>query len=422
MTDPRGIELLVVLFFLNSSDFNGLPLTALLRTLGDKPSVREALVGSVRSQRVSCAFSSISSNPHIKRFPDLPVEQQVTQLAAEPASGVCLYPCANLVREHTDVSAFNDRPFTKKLLLGAAQLDWAGFDLAVLERYQNDPRYHFKFYDHSGLLSIGDSANEDNRMPERDKVLLQTFGVGYGDENIRLAVVFLRYLKDLSPEHQQYWNSFLYSGTVKIHPEYYRSSYLGEFPEYTSYFGATLAEMKLINELTEGVYGVGLFREIYDDERPSGFTPFFRPTLKSFSDFILAMDKLLSENLNYDFFRGQVPLETEKLREDGKVVVERRSTIALFEEWLRTKIIWQNESDAIDVIIEPLKRVRRLRQAPAHKLVENEYSKEYDEQQHIIFRDVYVSLLNFRATLAGHPEAPAISVPRYLSEGKIAFV
>jgi hypothetical protein len=55
-------------------------------------------------------------------------------------------------------------------------------------------------------------------------------------------------------------------------------------------------------------------------------------------------------------------------------------------------------------------------------LVENAYSKEYYKQQHVIFRDVYVALLNFRATLAGHPDAPIISVPRYLSEGRVAFV
>lgn len=112
MIDPTKIEILVVRFFLKSSDFNGIPLAAILRVF-EEASVREALVGLIRSQRISCVFSSVSLNPHIKRFRDLPVEQQVAHLLAEPPTGVCLYPNADLVREHTDVSAFNDRPFTK---------------------------------------------------------------------------------------------------------------------------------------------------------------------------------------------------------------------------------------------------------------------------------------------------------------------
>jgi hypothetical protein len=166
---------------------------------------------------------------------------------------------------------------------------WESFDLGVLERYYNDPRYHFTFHDHAGRLSIGDKAYEDGDIPERDKVLLQTFGIGYDQSDRRVAIVFLRYLKGLSPEHQQYWNSFVCSGAVKLHREYYRSSLLGEFPEYVSYFGAILTEMRLINELTNGVYSVGLFRRLYGEDRPSELTPFLRPTLKNFNDFSLSM-------------------------------------------------------------------------------------------------------------------------------------
>ncbi len=330
MIEPRAIEALVGIFYSRSSGFNGLPLSTLLKVLNDPDGTVVALIESVTNKRVSCAFASVSANPHIKRLRDLPVDQQIELLSTEPPGSVCLYPSTELAREHVDVEQYNDRPFTKRLVLGAAQLDWEGFDLGVLERYQNDPRYHFNFYDHSGSLSISDADGGNANIPERDKVFLQTFGVGYAEDGTRLAVVFLRYLSDLSAEHQQYWNSFRYSGKVKLHGEYYRSSYLGDWPEFVSYIGAILAEMQLINKLTDEIYGQVLFRETYsDDRRPPGFTPFFRPTLKNFSDFVLAMDKLLSENLNHDFFRGRVALETERQREDGKVVVERRSTISL---------------------------------------------------------------------------------------------
>lgn len=420
--DAKAIETLVALKFTGSGDFNGLPLSFVFKIYSDEVAARAAVIECVGEGRVSCAFYSVSGNPHIKRIRDLAVEQQIELLSTEPSNHVCLYPSAELVREYVDVDQYNDRPFTKKLLLAKAQLDWEGFDLGVLERYQGDPRYHFNFYDHSGSLSILDSDGANADVPERDKVFLQSFGVGYTDDEKRLAVVFLRYLSDLSPEHQQYWNSFRHTGEVKLHSEYYRSSYLGEWPEFTSYFGAILKEMDLLNELTVGIYGGNLFRETYsDDRRPSGFTPFFRPTLKNFNDFVLAMDKLLSENLNQEFFRGKVALETERTREDGKVVVERRSSLALLDAWLREAVNWQNEDEGIAAVVGPLRRVRRQRQAPAHKLQENEYSEEYDAKQHAIYQEVYLGLMHLRRMLAKHPRAPSIDVPNYLTEGKIAF-
>jgi hypothetical protein len=422
MVDPKAVEALIGLHFSRSGDFNGLPLRSLLKIFSDESAVKSALADCIRRERVSGAFASVCENPHIKRFRDLPVEQQVELLSTEPSAGICLYPCADIVREYVDVEEYTNRPFTKKLVLGAAQLDWEGFDLGVLERYQNDPRYHFDFYDHSGTLSIRDSDGANARVPERDKVFLQSFGVGYGEDDKRLAVVFLRYLSDLSPEHQQYWNSFRYNGKVKLHSEYYRSSYLGEWPEFTSYIGAILKEMEIINQLTIGIYGGNLFREIFGDEkRPSGFTPFFRPTLKNFNDFVLAMDKLLSENLSQDFFRGKVALETERAREDGKIVVERRGSIVLLDAWLRKAVKWQDEDEALAAIVGPFRRVRRQRQAPAHMIQEKEYSEEYDAEQHAIFREVYLGLMHLRRMFARHPDAPEIDLPHYLAEGKIAF-
>jgi hypothetical protein len=420
----RAVEILVGEHFINSGDFNGLLLKALLNGLSDLDAnvTREAVIECVKRGRITCAFASVSVNPHIKRLRDLPIDDQIKLLESEPAEVVCLYPCADVVREQRDVDEYNDRPFTKRLMLAAAQLDWEGFDLGVLERYQNDPRYHFNFYDHSGTLSISDSDGANANVPERDKVFLQSFGVGYAEDDTRLAVAFLRYLSDLSPEHQQYWNSFRHSGLVKLHPEYYRSSYLGEWPEYVSYIEAILTEMRLLNELTSGIWGGTLFRETYKDEqRPTGFTPFFRPTLKNFNDFILSMDKLLSENLDHEFFRGKVELETERVREDGKIVVERRSTLALLDAWLRSAVRWHDEEDAIAAIVGPLRRIRRERQAPAHKLQENEYSKEFDERQHVIFRETYLGLMNLREIFAKHPLAPQLKIPSYLTDGKITF-
>lgn len=170
-------------------------------------------------------------------------------------------------------------------------------------------------------------------MPERDKVFLETFGIGYDELDHRAAVVYLRYLSDLSPEHQQYWNTFIVSGLVKLHPDYYRGTYLGEWSLNGSFFGAILEEIKLINQLTTGIFGEALFRTEHNEERPLGLTLFLRPTLRNFNIFVLAMDKILSDNINQEFFKGQVALEFETERPDGKVVVARKGTLTLLEDW-----------------------------------------------------------------------------------------
>ncbi len=307
------------------------------------------------------------------------------------------------------------------LLLSAPQLEWLGFDLGVFDRYYNDPRYHFRFLDHGGHLSIRDDVENDSGLGERDRIFLQTFGVGYDEDDRRVAVVFFRYLSDLSPEHQQYWKTFLCEGKIKLHREYYRASFSGEFPEYGSYFAAIVTEIGLINEITKAAFSTALFRAEPGEDRPVSLTLFFRPTLRNFNDFILALDKLLSENISYDFFRGRFSFENEEERSDGKIVIHKKGSLALLEEWMRSDIRWDDVEEAVSVIVDPLRRVRKLRMSPAHKIEENKFSKEYDEQQHVIVRDVYVSLRHLRMTLAGHPQAPSIRIPQWIEEGKIAF-
>jgi len=50
---------------------------------------------------------------------------------------------------------------------------------------------------------------ESSDTDDRDKVLLDTFGIAYDSNRNRVVVVYLRYLADLNPEHQQIWNTAL---------------------------------------------------------------------------------------------------------------------------------------------------------------------------------------------------------------------
>jgi hypothetical protein len=133
------------------------------------------------------------------------------------------------------------------------------------------------------------------------------------------------------------------------------------------------------------------------------------------------MDKLLSDNLNKDFFRGTIPVERETERTDGRIVVHQIGTLKLLEDWVRTTIQWENEDGAVEVILYPFRQIRKLRQNPVHKIEENRYDKAYEERQQELLHKVYQSVAQLRFTLSNHPSAPQISLPAYLEKGNIVF-
>jgi len=89
---------------------------------------------------------------------------------------------------------FQNKPFTRRLLLGEPQLKPAFFHFDVLERYYNDPRYSFQFEDNQGTISITDKHYRSKSMAAKDKVFIQTFGLGYTaspKSRDRVIVVYL---------------------------------------------------------------------------------------------------------------------------------------------------------------------------------------------------------------------------------------
>ncbi len=399
--------------------FNGVVASALLRLQADPERLRTELLALVREFQITAVFSRLSVNMYIKRFPDLPIEEQVMHLADEPLDAFCLYPTALAVRSRVDLSAWQDRPFSKLLLLSEPQLSFRAFEMGALERYVADPRYIVQFEDYMGMMSVANDFFADAEHPERDKVSLQTFGLGFDENKNPYAVVYLRYLAGLSAEHQQYWNSYLASGDVHLSEPYYRSSIEGQFWKNRSVRYAIVEELRLIRELTEAIWGRNLFRAPPAGHVPIGLTSFLRPTAENYNRFVMALDKLLSESIEVKFFEGKAPLETEIIRPDGKAVVQRKGTLTLLEEWLLKEIKWENEDAFREVVIQPLRKIRHLRQTPAHAFTPDTFSKRYQEERKQLLRDVFNSLSNIRATFAKHPRAYHIQTPDWLDNGRI---
>jgi hypothetical protein len=304
-----------------------------------------------------------------------------------------------------------------ELALGQAQLAHRAFDLSVLEAYRNDPRYYYQTNDVSGSIHVSDEYGK--HMPESDRILLQSFGFAYDPSLNRAVAVFLRYLADLSPEHQRIWNTKLLNDEYKLHPDYYRSSILGQWYEGVSMFDAFTEELHCINEMCKLIGWPPLFRqEFREGTRPKTFAFLIRPTLTEFNGFCHLLDKMMSDNLNRDFFKGRVSMETEHKRNDGKVEVRHKGTIQMLDDWIRTRFR-PTDRQPIDDMIAIFKEVRQRRQRPAHGISEDAFGQKYFREQRELMIKAYDSVRTIRLMLANHPKSTACEVPSLLQEGRI---
>jgi len=344
--------------YLSSRDFNGFPLMDAGLTRAElEPLLRELL----ESEQISLSVGSPHPNPHIKALRPAPTAEQLSALGAtEDLAHVTAYPEKAHLRTVVDVDAYADRPFTLRLALGEVQLTPLFFELSVLEIYRNDPRYYYTTDDISGSISVTDKVFESSQMRESDQVVLQTFGFGYDEDLHRAVCVFLRYLSDLSPEHQQIWAARELGSGYRLHPAYYTSSILGDFYDGASIFEAFLAELEQIQKMCKAAGLPPLVHSSFQENKPANFTFLIRPTLKELQDFHSTLDKLMSGNLGRDFFAEFLPsLETEERRADGRIVVKPKGTIQLLEEWLQG--FRTDDRSDIEEMSKTFREVRDLR-------------------------------------------------------------
>ena len=408
-------------YFVYSTDFNGILASQLAEQVGlSQPIFIAALEHLLTSAEISIAFNRYQGNPHILRFPSPDIQRQLELLKSEPPNEFCLYPRAKVLVHRNDLAVFADRPFTKRLALGEAQLTPVFFELSVLEPYYRDPRYHFHYDDRHGRISIREEAYSSSDVHDRDKILLDTFGIAYDEGRNRVVVVYLRYLADLSPEHQQIWNARVVEGQCVMNSDYARTTLYGDLPEHHSAYKAFLTEIAEINKLSTLIGKPSLFRDDFSAGRPTGFHPMLRPTGRNLDEFIHLLDKMLSENLNHDFFRGDIPLEEELQREDGKVQVVSLGTLRLLRNWLSMHYRSADDADVSDEILAALKRIRGLRRKPAHAIDGDRFDISLPGQQDKLLIDVLQALQKLRLVLMSHPRARGMyQPPDWLNGDKI---
>ena len=88
----------------------------------------------------------------------------------------------------------------------------------------------------------------------------------------------------------------------------------------------------------------------------------------------------------------------------------------MFKEWMEKNA--RANFDIDDVIIAPLKKIRKIRQSPAHEMYSNKYDLNVYEMQKALVDESYEALRAIRSLFMGHPLAKGVIIPDYLLTGK----
>ena len=138
------------------------------------------------------------------------------------------------------------------------------------------------------------------------------------------------------------------------------------------------------------------------------------PTLKNYYDFVLVLEKLLVHNISVKTFQKDVGVirAIERKNDDGT----DKGSLVMFKEWMEKNV--RANFDIDDVIIAPLKKIRKIRQSPAHEMYSNKYDLDVYEMQKALVNESYEALRAIRSLFMGHPLAKTVIVPDYLLTGK----
>jgi len=410
------IERMVLRHYIGSSDFNGLPVRALV---GDQAKMQEFVVELIGERKIDLVRGDLHPNPHIKAFDAEPCDVQIRKIRENGLGHGCLYPTVQSLSAIDLGIDTSGQPYTLELSRGAPQLSFKVFDLRVLEWYRNDPRYAYDVDDIHGQITIREEYRNDKKVNPKDTLELFRFGFAYNDEMFRAVAVLLRDLKELNPEHQALLKAYDLDGGYKLHPDFYRNTILGEWSKRISIYDAFLEEKFHVNEMSRLIGKPPLFRtESRDRKRPHGFAILIRPTLKELRDFTLLLDQLLSDDINRGFFDSEISTSETLTKEDGTQVRQPIGTITLLERWL-TRSFRSPDGDVPGRLVRDIRSVRAARQKPAHKVEDNRFEQKYLIEQRELIETAFDAVRTIRMILENHPKVRGYSIPSYLRDAEV---
>ena len=384
--------------YITSRDFNGFSFSRAQPAVPDLNGLTQTVTSLVEAQQLELLFDGATENPAIKSFPVTPIPRQLEMLRARGLMAAWAYPSQSHLAIAVDRMRYDGRPFTLRLALGEPQFNFQAFDVTVLEMYRNDPRFKYNCDDRHGSLHL--SAEYRGRMQNSDNSFLETFGFAYDDSGRRAVAVYLRYLRGLTPEHQQIWNIRALNGAYRLHPDYWKMTE-GCWDLGQDILGAILDELRTINAFSRQMGRPPLFKNECR-ERPREFSFLIRPTNREYRAFVLTLDQMLSDNIDADFFMSEVETTEHIQRRDGTVAVQQKGTIKMLQEWLLAHFN-AREPDMVAAMFDGFRKVRKERQKPAHVLQADVFDEAYYQQQRDLSVAAHSALRLLRTAFQSHP-------------------
>jgi len=397
---PDGLMKEVLDRYLKSGDFNGLH----LHTDVD-PALVEVAKRLVADGKLQVMVSEVDyPNPHIRPWPSRrTIESQIESLdeLAGAGYGVVLYPTPLALKGVRVPARLQGHPFGAAMAKGRGTLELAYFSFDVLEPYRNDPRYHFRYWDFGVDMGIGDEAYLDETELERDKVLLSHLGFAYDlsgyvrtDVNtpiVRRVAAFYGDLAKLTPEHQQRWQSYqMADDGLEPHPAWWMTQ-MGHWPDGIGPFDHLFLELENLNALWTGGFGESLFKHT---DRPQDFGWLLRPSQREWDEFIVQLDKVLSDNIRHDGLDAAGAPRKEKNDQS----LGSLSRLAAFMEANGISEV------VVKDLMRPLREIRQARQKPAHALRTNITDKTFVHRQVALLEDLNDALRELARWLSTHPK------------------
>ena len=403
----------IVTRYLDSPDFKGLPLAE----LGDFDT--QELVNLISDELVEAVSFDDCLNPYIRAYYlRVSLESQIANVK-ERREGTVLYPSKKALLSAPKNPA---EPYLEELIKGEPQNKIIFFKPEIIMIYLNDPRNKNGFYGYRGYITVNDEYIPKNT--NGGKVIIN-FGIAYknGKKPERAIGASLIELSKLSSSKQMLWKNFEISKQTDyvINSCFANEVYTGIWSKDTWIFDALLIEMDTINKLCDKMGIPPMFKETYsayNRERPIGYTAVLFPTKKNFNDFLMSMEKLVINNLNAETFlaTGENIRPAYKYDSESK----EKGTLALLSEWIT--INTSPKENIPELIMNPLKNVRKIRQRPAHKLDIDEYDNDYILEQANIIKEAYCAIGAIRFRLSRHPKCKEVSIPNTISDpDKIKF-
>jgi len=293
------------------------------------------------------------------------------------------------------------------------------FDICVLERYFEDPKYLVFYHDYRGSIVIDDDYVQDDSEPIE---YLKDFGLAYHkkDDYDRAIVVFAGDLLKLPLKMQSHFYSYYLKNQKDYCPNsgFVKNLIYGEWVENISIYQALTLELHYINEMCSALKLPKMFLKEYpsdarlQNERPDNFHTLLLPTTKKYYDFIITLEKIITGNINVKTFITAAP--TIRVVERKNEKRETKGSLTLLIEWFEKN----TTADVRKNIGEPLRKLVKERQTPAHKIIKNKFDKTLWKKQNEFMIEVYTAVRNIRLLLANHPKCKDVEIPDYLYDGQ----